>query len=407
MKIKFFDIGQKNAVSDCLVIFMFIMTFISSLAIYASDTTLSDDMTQGILRAVVYGCVTICFFLIFLKNINNLHIPIAVVIPVISILVFYFDSYVDPKFNGLLMLELVFYFFLDNAEKKKLYLMFKNFLYIISIIGVVIYVCSVIGISLPHKTVPYYGSHSMFTTYQNYGLAYLCVKGDVCRLCGLFNEPGYFGTMLALVLCIERLNMRKKENIVFFIAGFFTFSVAFFLIVILYAVLVNIHNYKYFVLILFFVLFYLFVLPNIQFSNTSLNRLVERLTFQDGQLAGDNRSNYITDFFYYSVLQSPKKIIWGYGSGFASFLHTGALSYKNYIINFGLVGFALIYIPLLIEALRKARLKRECVIFVICFFSSIYQRPNIYTLPYFVVLFGGIAYLYQMKTQIFIERKIC
>ena len=247
------------------------------------------------------------------------------------------------------------------------------------------------------------GVPDRYSVYLNYGFAYIVALDGILRLCGLFNEPGYFGTILALVLCIEQLDLQKKENVAFLLAGCCTASVAFFLIIGLYTIMAKIHNYKYIIPLVCLFLFFFFLLPHINFSNPTIQRLIERLYFTDGQFVGDNRSDKIIDLYYYNVLGSPEKIMWGYGNGFSSILMTKTSTYKSYIINYGLIGFVLIYAPLLIESLRKSQMNKLCIFLIICFFVSIYQRPNIYTLPYFVVLFGGITYLNEC---IFIKNKL-
>ena len=138
-----------------------------------------------------------------------------------------------------------------------------------------------------------------------------------------------------------------------------------------------------------------FVLPHIHFSNVAIQRLVNRLSFANGALVGDNRSNSVIDGVLAGVLSSPEYRLWGYGNGYTSTLtYLGGIStYKSYIINFGLFGFGLIFIPPILEAIRQSRMKRTIIIYIICFVLSIYQRPNIYSLSYFAVLYGGIIYM--------------
>ena len=42
----------------------------------------------------------------------------------------------------------------------------------------------------------------------------------------LMNQ-GIFGTIIALILCSDKMNLKKKENIILLVAGIMTFSVAF------------------------------------------------------------------------------------------------------------------------------------------------------------------------------------
>ena len=63
---------ESDSISKCLVVLMFATTLISSWAIYASDTTLSGETVQVILRIVVYMCALACSFLLFLQACRRL-----------------------------------------------------------------------------------------------------------------------------------------------------------------------------------------------------------------------------------------------------------------------------------------------------------------------------------------------
>lgn len=386
-------IKMPRTLSEHLILLMFILTIISSLAIYASDTTLSGAVTQNILRVIVYVCVVLSAIIITIKNTKKAYLPIAILIPLVYVFIIYYNSYTKAGFNALLLLELECFFLLEDVEKKKIYDYFKGYIYLLSLIGIIVYFCSIIGIPLLHTTVPYYDHTS--TVYLNYGFTYLSRYGGVTRLCGLFNEPGYLGTMIAFVLCTENMNLKDKKNIIMFIAGCCTLSVAFFLIVALYTIITKVKDPKYIIPLVLLFAFYFFVLPHIHFSNVAVQRLVNRLSFANGALVGDNRSNSVIDGVLADVLSSPEYMLWGYGNGYTSTLtYLGGIStYKSYIINFGLVGFGLIFIPPILEAIRQSRMNRTIVIYIICFVLSIYQRPNIYSLSYFAVLYGGIIYM--------------
>ena len=127
-----------------------------------------------------------------------------------------------------------------------------------------------------------------------------------------------------------------------------------------------------------------------------MQHIIERLQFGDGDIAGDNRSNDVLDYAVVSMLSS-KNYMWGYGYGYASDLTTMVLSYKSYILNFGLAGFALSFGTLLFAALKDVGKNVPLLLFVICFFISVYQRPNIFCLPYYVILLGGIQYMRSVK----------
>lgn len=75
----------------------------------------------------------------------------------------------------------------------------------------------------------------------------------------------------------------------------------------------------------------------------------------------------------------------------------GVASYKVFVIEFGLLGFILVFGILAVSAFIKNKKNIEGVFFIIVFFLSVYQRINIIILIYMILLFGGITYLNDKK----------
>jgi hypothetical protein len=79
----------------------------------------------------------------------------------------------------------------------------------------------------------------------------------------------------------------------------------------------------------------------------------------------------------------------GYGFVVSSKLGNNS-SYKIKLLDYGIVGCMLIWGTLLLSVLKNNFRNKEIMLYIIVFFASIYQRPNIMTLPYLVLLTGGI-----------------
>ena len=138
------------------------------------------------------------------------------------------------------------------------------------------------------------------------------------------------------------------------------------------------------------------VLSNISTGNETIDLFLRRIQFSNGKLIGDNRSNSIADSLLKDTINN--RPIWGFGEGYTSSKTTGILTYKSYIINYGVVGFILMYGSLFLSAIYTYWKKNlEIIIYPLIFFISIYQRPNIFNLPYIILLFGGLAYIYNNK----------
>lgn len=318
--------------------------------------------------------------------------------------------YKAPGFNGeqrvvfsLLMLALV-----SLAEKEQLIVAFKYlkwFLVVTGAIGIITYISFLIGLPLPHEIVPYYAENmsAMGYAYVDYGISYLVISADNgLRLCGLFNEPGYFGTFAAMILIIERLNLRKKENVILLIASVLTFSFAFFVVVGIYFILSRLKiNVKSIALILIVLCIPIYVLPNIHFSDPNLQSLVDRFSVQDGKLAGDNRNTEDFMDLYEHEMSNPTVFWFGKGTGYISTttINSSNASIRNIIIQYGYFGLLFFYGLLFLIAWKEIskcpdrNLRFSALLYIILFYISLYQRPYLYALNYFILFFGGIYYI--------------
>lgn len=366
---------------------MLLICIISSLAIYSSTTTLSEVTTQRALVAVVYISTLIVAF----KIITSAAFKWSAVLisPLLYVFICYFKSS-EGSFNALLLLELLLFTSMSSDSKLCIYILFKKYMLITGVLGILGFICFSSGLPLPYDVVAYYGENTS-TVYVNYHFTYFVFASPFVRLCGLFNEPGFYGTIAAFVLCIDRMNLKKWDNLLIFIAGCLTFSMAYFAIIFIYLVfLTRKRKGVFFVLIALYV-FVLFVLPELDLG-PSVNKLISRFTIEDGQFVGDNRSDEALDDALEVMMNSQEKWL-GYGQGYASTLATGISTYKIYLINYGIFGFILIFGSLVLSTFRLSQKNAYIVIFLICFYVSVYQRPNIYTVLYFVVLLGGIEYI--------------
>jgi len=78
--------------------------------------------------------------------------------------------------------------------------------------------------------------------YHNYGWDSL----SLYRLCGIYNEAGLVGTLCALFLVADKYRIKNRgENTVLLVGGTLSFSLAFYLILGVYFVLINIGKHKF------------------------------------------------------------------------------------------------------------------------------------------------------------------
>lgn len=378
-------------IDDLIVLFTLVLTILVGLALNHSDSTLGNGTIRWVVAITVDICLVLLGFLFFFFR--RQYAPL-IIVPVVYWLFINFDTYSKATWSIIVLFELTLFCGLSRELQERVYDAYKKYIVLMALVGILCYLAFVLSIPLPHKTVAYYSQWQPDAYYVTYGVSYLySTSAGILRLCGLFNEPGYLGTIIALMLCTEKFAIRKKENIVLLIAGILTFSAAFYAIVFVYLMLLAYKRPKVMAAMILFGIFYLFILPNITIHNTEIAYLVSRFTFSDGKFLGDNRSKAMLDNVLAEVL-SGAEAYFGRGGGYVSSLNIqgGVSSYKTYIVDYGIIGFVFIYLPLIWSAIKRAKENLLAVFFVICFILSIYQRPSVYTLPYLVVLFGGIEY---------------
>jgi hypothetical protein len=363
---------------------LLVVAIINSLAIYATDTTLSSGTLRFVLVCIVYASTLLCLgvSLADRTKITPHALPF-----VLYLCLIFFDGD-SEKFSLLLLLIFTLFVSRPARDKRDLYNMYRIFLVITSGVGLVFFVGISLGLAIPYRIVPYYSDGALTASYIDFYIGSAFSDGLIRRFCGVFNEPGYLGTISALVLCVERMNFRKIGNVVLLLCGIATSSMAFFIIIFIYFVLLSWKHPAVLLLLLSLLVFIFYILPILPLG-PQLEALVARFTITDGSFIGDNRSNEIVDKLFYQTLNSSD-IIWGHGRGSTGKLGTNVSTFKTYVIDYGLGGFILSFGSLLVSALCYGKKNLYSLFFIFCFFISVYQRPNVFSLPYLVLLYGGL-----------------
>lgn len=240
------------------------------------------------------------------------------------------------------------------------------------------------------------------------------------RLCGVFLEPGFVGTMGVFFLLGDKMTLKKWQNIVILIACAFTFSLAFVLLLlsgILLRLVGNLKNKTTFLLsiiLIFALIVGYFVFMSLPLDeNTMLGELQARMEITDEGLAGDNRfgsSVWAVDAYEDFLKRDWKTRLFGYGQdprlipGTEVSIWMYVHSYKEYIFGFGFIGFGLLLLALVYtfgEKFWRNAAGRKWSIFVLLavFLISIYQRYMVANFHYYCVLFGGAANLALMDDE--------
>lgn len=372
--------------------FLFVVLgLIMTSALYAGDSTLSSEFERTLLKVIVLGLLVVCFFVVLLSfNRYEKKYFIVLAIPIIYWIYTFLNSYSDTNLKINTVLALCIFALTTTSDKINTYKAFRTVMVFLAFFGCVCYICYLFNIPLPHDKAVYYINDT--TYYLDYKLCYINDKISYGRLCGTFNEPGYYGTILGLLLCTERFNLKKLGNWFLLIAGFFTFSLGFVLTISIYLILLTIKKPKlFFPLLIIFILVISFIY-NYHFSNEHIQTFVDRFKFEDSGLAGDNRTTEKFDYFFEKAFVG-NKVFFGYGDGYAQAMIPGNSSYKVGLLNYGYIGFVLLFGLYVFAGFKLSKNNFYSIILTICFAINIYQRPSIFYLIYFIILFGGIENL--------------
>ncbi len=209
----------------------------------------------------------------------------------------------------------------------------------------------------------------------------------IMRFAGVFDEPGVVGTLAAIFLVVERFNFKKWQNYIYLLAGVFSFSFFFFVVLIVFAPFFLRLKFKSLVGILLIGAI-LFGLLSLFESTTELGlteHLFERFEFKDGHFAGDNRSQPAFDRAYEEFWNDGSYVLFGKGVGAHNKIALGLQSYKMMIYDLGIVYvlLSLFYFVLYgFLVLKKSR--KELFLYVLLLLFFYYNRPAyLFTPPYF------------------------
>lgn len=211
---------------------------------------------------------------------------------------------------------------------------------------------------------------------------------SIFRFMAYFDEPGVVGTISGVLLLVCNLRFDKWETYPIIISGIISLSFAFYIMLLVYLLLSENIKVKVFFLMIG-------VLLAIYFANDDVisKYVFDRFKIEDGQLAGVNRTVNTMDVFMERFIYSDK--FWfGYGNNYAQeVVNVGGASYKDLIVNYGIIGFILFVIISLAVAYRHLGFSKNFFLYLIIFGSIVYQRPFIFIFIYFFLLYVTIYYL--------------
>lgn len=355
---------------------------------------------ESILLFITFGpyftwnsALATCAFLVFSsllvpycnKNkLNNQNLWIISILLIIKILLdIYFSSSVIPIVGFFLLILL----YTESDYQLKILNRFKSLISFLLLISLIVYTLVVfVGIDLPHTTISPLNRTKEYL-YNNYYL--LVVPTNVkdiqliYRFHAFFEEPGNVSIIVTTFLLMDHFKLSSWKNIVLFISGIVSFSMFFYIIMLLFYMF----NYqrllnKKFILSLTCIILGLFVFINSYQTDIDLAQLLtDRLSFKDGHLAADNRSSFAFDNAFENLLGSYD-LLWGKGISAHMKVAPEIQTYKMMIYDYGLVYVIISLSPLLfygiVSCQRDYKVLMQYLAYILLFY---YQRPAFLYMP--------------------------
>ena len=383
------DIFNKS--KNWTALFLTFYAIMTSMALNHGDTTLGSPGIHFVftLSKNITALLAVIFFVLNLRNGHdskwlNIFLP------------FFIFAVLHFNIDALLSILAVLVFSLVSKKDKSIcYDLFRYYMIITGALGVVAMSSFLFGLPIPHSSVPYYTQYEAgnYYFYIDYGFSYLCGSNTGLRLCGLFNEPGYYGTIAAFYLISDNFNLKSKGNIIILLSGMLTLSVAFMVLCFLFFLFKLYYIRSSFKTISYVIIFIGLLVILGLISSDTISSVMDRFYFEDGKFKGDNRSNDSLDFIFNKLIAGNEYTLLGYGS--LDNLDIGHVAgIKKFIVQYGVVG-GFLTLGLLVSSFRYLKLSMLKFCFIFLFFVSIYQRSSIFNLCYLMALFGGLCHIGQ------------
>lgn len=215
------------------------------------------------------------------------------------------------------------------------------------------------------------------------------------RFCSVFDEPGVVGTFSAILLCINRFNLKDWKNIIVLLAGIISMSMFFYALVAIYAFLFLIITKRNYILALVVCMamgaFYYVTKDDPYISEVMWARF--EWDEDKGGFIGDDRMVGDADYYFENKIQGTPAYWWGTDNIKEFWEYSeGSSSYKVVVASNGMVFLTLYILVFIVLAYGYKNNRSDLILFVLVLLLNSYQRPNIYY-PIWIFLYMYYARL--------------
>ncbi len=361
--------------------------------------------------------ITLGLLALKLRKFSNVDFNFFVFLFITLFLMAFFNGL--NAFGMISTIILVIIPFTSHGFLKDSYTYFVRIYTIIMFLSMIVLLLLVLNIHLPYQIIPplntlkpYQYTAYPFLVIPGYGITEIPQLG---RHCGPFDEPGVVGTIGLIILYIEKFNLRKLQNIIILISGIISFSLFFYvasLLFALYYVFVNKTKKIYRLLTIVSLSFVIFVsLDNELLSGYIWNRI--KWDSEKESIAGDNRALDGLDKYFESI-KGTKVYYFGLGL-YNKELMTSfdrSAGYRNAILRYGFVSSALYCLFFFLFAYKQIGYRREYLLFLLIFITTLYQRPGLLLIHYiylfvvFIMLNSKRELLNEFKQSVLKKRTL-
>lgn len=269
---------------------------------------------------------------------------------------------------------------LEDEIKIQLFQFITRIFAILLAVSMIGWILFLMEMPLPHKNVQFLDPKYALS---NYYLFLFNLKEPfvfIPRFSSVFLEPGHLGMITTFLLVANRFEIRRLPVMVILIATLFTFSLAAYVMLILSASVFLLVNSKkpflYFALLIVFLATAYSYFNNLNDGENIVNTLIiDRLQYEDGDIAGNDRFSDKLDIYYDTFMDSRKKY---FGIGPYEFSKIdwdkGVAGYKVFIIEYGIVGTVLVFLLYLFILLGNSSKMAWVLLatYILCFLQAAY-----------------------------------
>jgi hypothetical protein len=288
-----------------------------------------------------------------------------------------------------------------NHEKKLFIDGFTTLFSVILLVSLVSFILFHLGFPLSYSRISHSDAH--YSEFYNYYTFIIDGHlGIFTRFRSVFTEPGHVGMFAALLIYVNNFRMSIWKFVALIVSIIWSFSLAAYILLVFGFVLywmLNSRNKVYLLLIPITILFAYFAVT-VYYRNNSDSLISELIISrmkitEDGNMEGNNRhtKEFLT---YYDNFEETSNYITGLGSAKYAQLPflSGNASYKNYVLEHGIIGIFLL-ISFGLSCLRVYPSVQYFGLFLL-YFAAFLQRP--YAL-WEVQSFLYVAYSYHVMQR--------